>query len=142
MEATSFSTANKNNVVDVSSFFLFEATGDSESCSKSDPDIAEDGEDSVSHDDDDAESCSWDPADRGPSIGDSMDGGDAIDQESWNGGDDECDRDDDGGGVEEETGGTFGRRKSEVSVDSTTTEFESLNEMEKNRLFWETCLAS
>ncbi|EXC34672.1 hypothetical protein L484_020441 [Morus notabilis] len=140
MEATS--TDTDKNVVDVSSFFLFEATGDSESCSKTNPD------ERVSDlDDDDAESCSWDSTDRCPSNGDSMDSVDAIDRNCSNDDeDDECDRDEEEEGsdpVQRRTwSGSGERRKSNVSVDSTTKSFESLNEMEKNRLFWETCLAS
>ncbi|XP_030488247.2 uncharacterized protein LOC115705143 [Cannabis sativa] len=42
------------NAVDLSSFFLFEVTGDSEFCSKFDSEDT-----SVSLDEDDAESCSW-----------------------------------------------------------------------------------
>ncbi|XP_062087126.1 uncharacterized protein LOC133793900 [Humulus lupulus] len=49
---------SNRNVVDLSSFFVFEVTGDSESCSNFDSAVTE--ESSVALDEDDAESCSWD----------------------------------------------------------------------------------
>ncbi|KAF4350563.1 hypothetical protein F8388_007123 [Cannabis sativa] len=146
------------NAVDLSSFFLFEVTGDSEFCSKFDSEDT-----SVSLDEDDAESCSWGiSADDDllyASIGYEHD---SIGEEEFVIDYLEEDEDDDEdettsdpayrkwssgeinniGKSKESHNNHNSKQKSCVSVDSTTKEFESLNEMEKNKLFWETCLAS
>ncbi|XP_050365602.1 uncharacterized protein LOC126784160 [Argentina anserina] len=121
--------------VDVTPFLLFEDSGDSEAADEvvSDVPMAED----------DAESCSWDSADIS-----SADELVIIDD------DDEDDRgvreyrsyvDDHEEEEEVEMSSVYQRwghqLKSTVSVDSTK-EFEMLNEVEKSKLFWETCLAS
>ncbi|PON57207.1 myelin transcription factor-like protein [Parasponia andersonii] len=148
----------ERNTVDASSFFVFEVTADSESCTQSDSAVSGAGESSVAAlDEDDAESCSFDyrtdqfrPFDSDSLSGDEF----VIDSEYLEEGEF-----DDGTDEEEEDETTShpvhrkwsrtgeigvpeGNHKSVASVDSTTKEFESLNEMEKNRLFWETCLAS
>ncbi|KAF4382889.1 hypothetical protein G4B88_021672 [Cannabis sativa] len=122
------------NAVDLSSFFLFEVTDDSEFCSKFDSEDT-----SVSLDEDDAESCSWgisaDDDRLYASIGYEHD---SIGEEEFV--IDYLEED------EDETTSDPAYRKwssGEINnIDSTTKEFESLNEMEKNKLFWETCLAS
>ncbi|XP_015891617.3 uncharacterized protein LOC107426044 [Ziziphus jujuba] len=148
----------KKKVVDVSTFLLFEATGDSDEADSNCVDSTMVDRDADHCDivmgEDDAESCSWDLSDA-PTV---------LDHELINGGDrvEEYVYDDDGRHREEEEqedddddddvvkpvyqawGGNNNRlnhQKSCVSVDSTR-EFELLNEMEKNRIFWETCLAS
>ncbi|XVF32677.1 hypothetical protein REPUB_Repub17cG0103300 [Reevesia pubescens] len=136
-----------NKVVDVSSFLIFEATGDSET-GFFDPAMSV-----INHaenDNDDAESCSCD------TTSDFLPGVREVNsslEDKENDGDDDYEedgevveqkevhlykkcRDDNrqrinGGGVAKEN-----KKSSAVSVDST------LNEMEKNRLFWEACLAS
>ncbi|PRQ26242.1 hypothetical protein RchiOBHm_Chr6g0292431 [Rosa chinensis] len=123
--------------VDVSPFLLFEDSGDSEAAAEVvfDVPLAED----------DAESCSYDSADIS-----------SADELIVNGEDDEDDHgvreyrsyvdDHEEEEEEEEVMSSVYQRcghqlKSTVSVDSTK-EFEMLNEVEKSKLFWETCLAS
>lgn len=122
--------------VDVSPFLLFEDSGDSEAASEvvSDVPMAED----------DAESCSWDSADVSRAdelivIDDDEDEDDCGVREYRSYSDDHEEE-------EEEVMSSDYQRwghqlKSTVSVDSTK-EFEMLNEVEKSKLFWETCLAS
>ncbi|KAL6339749.1 hypothetical protein AAG906_034835 [Vitis piasezkii] len=132
-------------LMDVSSFLLFEASGDSEQL-ESDPGMAV-SEHGIDVDKDDAESCSCDLSESVVQI-DEFDGFDAE------GYDDYCDVEEE---EEEEDGNdqtwtskpvgpqrfavglTSGDRKSSVCVDSTEGEGK---EMEKSRLFWEACLAS
>ena len=140
--------------MDVSSFLLFEAMGDSEE----DCDIHHHPIEGDDHQgdinaamaimaDDDAESCSYDSFDS-PRVDHDLDDCDDLDllQASVN------DDDDDEEEEEEEEGHSYptwavehnwklaaGRRKSSVSVDSSD---EFMDEAEKNRLFWEACLAS
>ncbi|CAL5357561.1 unnamed protein product [Camellia sinensis] len=134
------------NVVDVSSFMLLEATGDSEVDSELNMDVAADHD--ADDDDDDAQSCSCDLLDYcGPEFDydhlgnahdqdlhfdDDDDEGEVIDQD-WT--DDDNDDDDQVGLSSTAKAGLH--KKS--SVDSN---MELMNEMEKNRLFWEACLAS
>ncbi|XVF72523.1 hypothetical protein PTKIN_Ptkin12aG0128100 [Pterospermum kingtungense] len=146
----------KGKVVDVSSFLLFEATGDSEAGCCFDPALSaiNPAEDHV--DDDDAESCSFDatsddllPAGvfrelnsleykRANVVGDDdlihedEEDGEVVDQQEVHNLYKKC-RDD-----QRFINGVAAKEKksSAVSVDS------SMSEMEKNRLFWEACLAS
>ncbi|WRX09575.1 hypothetical protein QQP08_002062 [Theobroma cacao] len=135
-----------HKVVDVSSFFLFEATGDSEAgCFDPAMAVINHAEDDDDDDDDhdDAESCSCDTSDFVPSVrglncledkanvdDEDEEDGEVVEQqkevhvcEKWS---------------NDQRIGVAKEQKSAGSVDST----KSLNEMEKNRLFWETCLAS
>ncbi|XWS46739.1 hypothetical protein CRYUN_Cryun14cG0093900 [Craigia yunnanensis] len=133
-----------NKVIDVSSFLLFEATGDSEAgCF--DPAMSV-----INHaEDDDAESCSCDTtSDFLPGVRklNSLEDKATVD-------DDHHEDEEDGEVVEQKevrvykkcrddhqriNGVAKEKKSSAVSVDSTKT----MNEMEKNRLFWEACLAS
>ncbi|KAE8676463.1 RNA-binding protein-defense related 1 isoform 1 [Hibiscus syriacus] len=140
----------RSKVVDVSSFLLFEATGDSESVCNFDAAMADinGGED-----DDDAESCSSDTVLPGVRHTGSLEnkfayiGGDI---------DDEDDEDDDGVVEQREVqlykkccrddqriNGVFVAKEkkpsSAVPIDNSN---ETMDEMGKNRLFWEACLAS
>ncbi|CAK7348226.1 unnamed protein product [Dovyalis caffra] len=139
--------------VDVSSFLLVEATGDSEVDSDANMasiDLVDDA------DDDDAESCCCDSSDH--SCASDFINGARSEVEAYNVNchvvDDADDDDDDDEEEEEEQEkgvhvyqswvehGHVGlpmKQKSCVSADSAK---ESLNEQEKNRLFWEACLAS
>ncbi|XWS36230.1 hypothetical protein CRYUN_Cryun20dG0067500 [Craigia yunnanensis] len=134
----------KNKVVDISSFLLFEATGDSETgCF--DPAMSV-----INHaEDDDAESCSCDTTSGflpGVRELNSL-------EDKANIGDDHHEDEEDGEVVEQKEVRVYKKRRvdhqrnngvakekklSAISVDSTKT----MNEMEKNRLFWEACLAS
>ncbi|XP_021621853.1 uncharacterized protein LOC110621882 [Manihot esculenta] len=116
--------------VDLSSFLLVEASGDSES--DFDPNSA-----IKDHVDDDAQSCSCDVSDYYSRVTE-------VQQESVHGVDDHHkevgkEQEDEVHGYQEWANGLTVNQKSCVSVESTN---ESMNEMEKNRLFWETCLAS
>ncbi|KAF3436372.1 hypothetical protein FNV43_RR23464 [Rhamnella rubrinervis] len=133
--------------MDVSSFMLFEATGDSDEAGDSDPTVADHYDhdhcdnniSDVAMDLDDAESCSWDLTDHSLVIDDhDLNGGDVLVEEYVYDDDEEEEVDP----VYQKWGGaSVDRYKSCASVDSTE-EFELLNEVEKNRVFWETCLAS
>ncbi|KAE8664884.1 hypothetical protein F3Y22_tig00112738pilonHSYRG00806 [Hibiscus syriacus] len=142
----------RSTLVDVSSFLLFEATGDSESGCNFDAAMADiNGED----DDDDAESCSSDIL--LPGI---IETGSLENKFANIRGDvglDFDDDDDDDGVVEQREvhlykkccredqiiNGIFVAKEKKpslaVSVDNPN---ETMNETEKNRLFWEACLAS
>ncbi|GMI76062.1 hypothetical protein like AT3G62990 [Hibiscus trionum] len=153
----------RSDVVDVSSFLLFEATGDSESGCNSDPAIADtngehhDGNGDCGYDDD-AESCSCDTVSGSlPGVRETV----SLENKFVNVGGDvdvDDDGDDDDGVVEQReaqlykkccrddqrVNGAFvvakeNKPSSAVSVENSN---ESMNEMEKNRLFWEACLAS
>ncbi|KAL4376698.1 hypothetical protein GQ457_02G002980 [Hibiscus cannabinus] len=133
----------KSKVIDISPFLLFEATGDSETgCSG--PAISVD--DIADDDDDDAESCSCDttpefiPGVRGrlnglehkASVGDEEEG--EVVELRTEAGLHKNRRDGHrrfNGGVREK-----GKKSSSVSVDSAK------HLKDKNRLFWEACLAS
>ncbi|MBA0854080.1 hypothetical protein Goshw_025730 [Gossypium schwendimanii] len=148
----------RSKAVDVSSFLLFEATGDSESGCSSDPamvDISHD-DDGDDDDDDDAESCSCDTA---PDVVHGVrEIGGSLKNKFANvveGVDDEDDDDDDDGVVEQKEVQLYkkgcrdderikgvGVGKEKKSSSSAENSSETMNEMEKNRLFWETCLAS
>lgn len=126
---------------DVSPFLLFEASGDSEIASE----VVSDVPISVAMAEDDAESCSCDSADISSADELIMNGDDDDDHgdKAYHSHVDDLEE-----GEEEEGGGgssvyqRWGHQlKSTVSVDSTK-EFERLNEVEKSKLFWETCLAS
>ncbi|KAG5063189.1 hypothetical protein JHK85_004372 [Glycine max] len=122
--------------IDFSSHFYFEASGDSEEADF-DPTFACEMAKADGGDVDDALSCNYD-------------GSGACNVAEFDGCDESCDEHD--GGVEKkEDDGVFGmsyceddemqeeQMKSYVSFESGQ---ESLDEMEKNRLFWEACLAS
>uniref|UniRef100_A0A5B6YUN0 Uncharacterized protein n=1 Tax=Davidia involucrata TaxID=16924 RepID=A0A5B6YUN0_DAVIN len=150
------------NVVDVSSFLHCEATGDSEADSdlnmgavSTDMDVAED----------DAQSCSCDLSDCARVIEfDHFDDDDGDDLEYVHDDDDDDDDYDDDDEEEEEevinqywagddkvappskapglvtcTAAAGQRKKSRGCIDPTK---ELMNEMDRNKLFWETCLAS
>ncbi|KAB2069159.1 hypothetical protein ES319_A08G078900v1 [Gossypium barbadense] len=132
-----------NKVVDVSYFFHLETTGDSEA-GYFDPAISV-----INHDEDDnddAESCSCDDATTSESdllhvVNYSLD-------HKANVGDDHHEDEEEDGEVVDQNGVHLckkcingvvvkqNKKASAVSFDST------MNEMEKNKLFWETCLAS
>lgn len=129
------------NVVDLSSFFLVEATGDSEV--DFDPNLA-----IIDLADDDAESCSCDVSEDscvGDLNGCEVEGCANVvdDQEEEQEQEQEKEKEKEEIHVYHSWTGehteTTAKQKSCVSVDSTN---ESMNEMEKNRLFWEACLAS
>lgn len=144
----------KRKVVDVSSFLLFEATGDSEAgCF--DPALSAAAKDD-DDDDDDAESCS--SSDLLP-AGTVMELKYSLDEKlSANDGYDDHDHyeDEEDGEVVDQIkevhfykkcrddhqrsiiNGSVVAKETSVSVDSTKT----MNETEKSRLFWEACLAS
>lgn len=143
--------------MDLSSFLLFEASGDSEA-DQNYP------YPSLAMAEDDAQSCSYDSTDIPNADDDELhdidDQGDSVDQ-AYSHGDDDDDEDEEEEDEEEECSSVYHQRwgggehnnigmplplmghqlKSTVSVDSTK-EYELLNEVEKSRLFWETCLAS
>ncbi|KAL5561584.1 hypothetical protein UlMin_031331 [Ulmus minor] len=135
----------EKNIVDVSSFFLFEAIGDSECSNISDPG----SDDSIAMDEDDAESCCWDSSDHNRPI---------LDDQDYLLRDDNDDEEEEEQEQEQEQeerkneiyenwdsghfGKPIGHQKSSVSEDSTEEKFELLDETEKSKLFWETCLAS
>lgn len=141
----------RNHLVDVSSFFLFEATGDSQD--NCDPAAEGDvGHVDIAMADDDAESCSYDLSDvpRDNEFDD-------CDPQPFVLHDSSDDEDDDGGHdeeeeVEEEEGHSYqtwnsehnwnptGHQKSGASVDSRKDQL--MTEAEKSRRFWESCLAS
>jgi len=144
--------------MDVSSFFLFEAMGDSEEdlCDTIHPMIMGDrqGDNIAAMAEDDAESCSYDLSDS-PGV-DELHDCDllqaCVDDECDDDDDDDDDEEEEAEEEEEEEGHSYpawaaehnwklaaGRRKSSVSVDSSE---ELMDEEEKNRLFWEACLAS
>ncbi|XVF21873.1 hypothetical protein REPUB_Repub12eG0127000 [Reevesia pubescens] len=147
----------KSKIVDVSSFLLFEATGDSEA-GYFDPAMSDfiNHADNNDDDDDDAESCSCDTTTSDfllPGVGNQLNYG--LEDKANVDGDDHHEDEEDGEVVEQQkeihlyekcrddqriNGGVANEKKSSsaVSVDSTKT----MNEMEKNRLFWEACLAS
>ncbi|KAI3425525.1 uncharacterized protein J3R85_010272 [Psidium guajava] len=117
---------------DASSFFLFEATGDSEVDGREGPGHEEE----VPMEEDDAASCSCDSSDWTDAGGV---GG--CDVEAWLGDAREEDEDDE---LEDEQSSRAqqppgAEYKSCVSVESTN---ELMNEMERSKLFWEACLAS
>ncbi|KAF9669381.1 hypothetical protein SADUNF_Sadunf14G0101900 [Salix dunnii] len=129
------------NSVDVSPFLLVEAAGDSEV--DSDPATST----TVVADDDDAESCSCDTSDHSCVINGEVEAGRVNCNVSD---DDHADNEDEEEEVEEGVEvcqSWFGhvhvglpvKQKPCVSVDSGN---ESMNEKEKDRLFWEACLAS
>ncbi|KAM2631857.1 hypothetical protein TB1_030580 [Malus domestica] len=160
--ATQQQLKRKKSIMDVSSFMLFEATGDSEADAISSDDhriICDDDHPMLSMaDEDDAQSCSCDSFDQNPSADDVLN--DLDDRDDDHRYDDREDEKEEEEEEEEEecssvdnhhqrwSGETVGmplmgghQLKSTASVDSTK-EFELLNEVEKSRLFWETCLAS
>ncbi|KAK8650696.1 hypothetical protein V6N13_140323 [Hibiscus sabdariffa] len=142
----------RSRAVDVSSFLLFEATSDSESGCNFNPAVADSNRED---DDDDAKSCSCDTVLPGVREDDSLEnifanaGGDVGDDDGGGGNDDD-------GVVEQRevqmykkccrgdrVNGVFVTKdkkpSSDVSVENSN---QTLNEKEKNRLFWEACLAS
>ncbi|TKY61841.1 hypothetical protein E2542_SST11694 [Spatholobus suberectus] len=127
---------DKKNPFDVSSsYVLLEATGDSEAdCNP--PTMGEHGYE-VGRADDDAQSCSYDSSE-------TCNAAEVNGYESLNNDDDDDDVEDE---KKAETHGTSycdddemqQHQKSWVSDDSGQ---ELVDEMEKNKLFWEACLAS
>ncbi|XP_019056021.1 PREDICTED: uncharacterized protein LOC104613517 [Nelumbo nucifera] len=116
-------------VVDASSFFLVEATGDSEA--DCDPIGTTAGNEFSTVDDDDAESCTSD------SCSSEFINGNTV-HESFNGfgdDDDNADGSDEDDGLSDISSG--GAKSRDEGQDG-----ELMNEMEKSKLFWETCLAS
>ncbi|KAK8639551.1 hypothetical protein V6N13_137926 [Hibiscus sabdariffa] len=146
-----------SDVVDVSSFLLFEATGDSESGCNSDPAIAAINDDYHDYADD-AESCSCDTVSGYlPGLRKIV----SLENKSVNVGgnfDADDDADDDDGVVEQRevqlyekccrddqrvnNGAFVAKENNPSSAVSVENSNETMNEMEKNRLFWEACLAS
>ncbi|XLS48941.1 hypothetical protein HN51_023299 [Arachis hypogaea] len=139
-----------NNVTpDFSSYILFEASGDSEEAdfnhNKMVCEISTVGS-YVHHghedydDDDDALSCSYDRSDYDDDACN-------VAEVNW---DDDDDDDDDGEKKDDVFGTSYCDEEDEVlqeqhptrSFVSFASNQESLDEMEKNRLFWEACLAS
>ncbi|WJX85011.1 hypothetical protein P8452_67523 [Trifolium repens] len=118
----------------IPSYMLIEATGDSE-VDSNDPNI--NGFGSADDDDDDAQSCCHDNAAEFKAC------------ESWNDDDDDDVEKNKKGDVnvygssycEDDEMQEQNNYKSYVSDDSSDKEFVD-DEMEKNRLFWEACLAS
>lgn len=123
--------------VDVSSYLLFEATGDSEALSDPIMDDSSIAYQIAISDDDDALSCSYD-ASGTCNVGEvhEYESDDELDDEKKEEkevcvyGTSYCEDDDDE--MQE-------HHKSSESVDSGP---ETVDEMEKNRRFWEACLAS
>ncbi|KAJ0052150.1 uncharacterized protein LOC116108858 [Pistacia vera] len=119
------------NVFDVSSYFFFEATGDSEADVVVDPNIVT----AINHEDDDAESCSY-ILSGFPFVCDVNNGFDAqavhVDDEVEEGEEVHSYRT----WSSQEQNGISGDKKSNDSSEKV------MSEMEKNKLFWETCLAS
>ncbi|KAG6575870.1 hypothetical protein SDJN02_24581, partial [Cucurbita argyrosperma subsp. argyrosperma] len=111
-----------NHIEDFSSHLLFEATGDSEADS-----LVGHGSSTVSVEFNDAESCTDDT----PAMRNKV--------QTYENDDDDDDDDENEEEVESKPIGFM--TESSASIDSAE-EFKMLNEVEKNRLFWETCLAS
>ncbi|KAL4369174.1 hypothetical protein GQ457_05G002490 [Hibiscus cannabinus] len=130
---------NKSKVIDISSFLLLEATGDSETlCFDPAMSVDEDDDD----DDDDAESCSCDTPgvrelnelEQKANVGDEEEEeGKVVELQKEPGLHKNCRN---GSDHQSFNGVGKGKKPSSASVDSP----ETLNE--KNRLFWEACLAS
>ncbi|XP_042514682.1 uncharacterized protein LOC122089202 [Macadamia integrifolia] len=123
------------HVVDVSSFLLFEATGDSE-------DFGHDISDFDDAADYDAESCCSGPC--GSMDEDNHDSNDNYygfdDQEYYTNQESEWSS---AAEEEEEVMKEYKQEQSGATVDANGNgKLLVLNEMEKNKLFWETCLAS
>ncbi|XP_044492755.1 uncharacterized protein LOC123216402 [Mangifera indica] len=122
---------DEKNVFDVSSYVFFEATGDSEADVVVDPNIVT----AVKHKDDDAESCSHNLSGF-PFVCDVNNGLDAqavhVDDEVEEGEEVQSYRTWPG----EEQNRPPGDKKKNDSSENV------MSEMEKNKLFWETCLAS
>jgi len=161
LETTSFSChmfkemdhrrRSRNNFVDFSSFFLVEATGDSEA--DSDPNIHKKNMDLSANDEDDAESCSFDDnddddySDHSSCVTDPIVGFRLQANQSWQRSNDYIEVEEEEEEGEEVVWSYNNKRwnpgqkipKSCVSADSTN---KSMNEAEKSKLFWETCLAS
>ncbi|XP_030532573.2 uncharacterized protein LOC115742431 [Rhodamnia argentea] len=118
---------------DASSFFLFEATGDSE--------VDGGHEEEVPMEEDDAASCSCDSSGWTGAGGGGVGVG-GCDVAAWLGDGREEDEEDEELDDEQNSrahqlpGAEY---KSRVSVESTG---ELMNEMERSKLFWEACLAS
>ncbi|XP_038896353.1 uncharacterized protein LOC120084618 [Benincasa hispida] len=121
-----FAHKQGNHIEDISSYFLLEATGDSEIDSSVDL-----GGSVASTEFNDAESCTDDT----PTICTNEFGKYEYEDED----EEEMVENDYDEVVESKAIGFT--TKSNASIDSTK-EFKMLNEVDKNRLFWETCLAS
>uniref|UniRef100_A0A9I9DAR2 Uncharacterized protein n=1 Tax=Cucumis melo TaxID=3656 RepID=A0A9I9DAR2_CUCME len=129
-----------NHIEDISSYFLFEATGDSEADSSVD---LESSSSASTTEFNDAESCTDDTPTmlcNNENEDDDDDDGDGEEMVE-NDDDDHDDEDEEEEEVVESKAIGFSI-KSNASIDSTKDDFKMLNEVDKNRLFWETCLAS
>lgn len=139
-----------NNVVDVSTFFIFEATGDSEA-DFDDPNKAATATataTTIDRDNDDAEStCSHDddlPADNFPFVNDKDEANGryydnvqvCIDDKEEEG--EEAHSYHPAWPQEQHNNKSSGHKNPPVDADHE----ELMSEMEKNKLFWESCLAS
>ncbi|KAJ4975121.1 hypothetical protein NE237_000227 [Protea cynaroides] len=119
---------------DISSLFLFEATGDS--------DFSLDADHEIPMADDDAESCSY-------GLSCSIDDPNyCSDQDSYEMDNTEYESDDQEWATEkmrssqEFTVDSPSTEQEEGVVDSANANWKLMTEMEKSKLFWETCLAS
>ncbi|KAJ9187716.1 hypothetical protein P3X46_003140 [Hevea brasiliensis] len=142
-----YSKINTKKDVDLFSCLLVEASGDSEA--DFDPNVAINKD--LADDDDDAQSCSCDVSDDCYSCVADLNACNEVEQASidhvvddYKDEEEKQDKKEEPEvhGYQEWANGHLGLtvdQKSCVSVESTN---EPMNEMEKNRLFWETCLAS
>lgn len=119
------------NAAELSSFFLLEATGDSE------VDGLDPGDGEVPMEEDDAGSCSYDSSDwaNADDVGECDVAACLRDGHRREEDEDEFDEDEQNSPVQL-PGGEY---KSCVSAESTN---ELMNERERSKLFWEACLAS
>ncbi|KAF8006573.1 hypothetical protein BT93_K0775 [Corymbia citriodora subsp. variegata] len=123
----------QRKVVDASSFFLFEDSGDSE------VDGRDPGHEEVPMEEDDAESCSYDSSDWANAGDDVVVGECDVDVATWLRDGHEEDEYESGDEQDSHVQLPGVEYKSCVSVESTN---ELMNEREKSKLFWEACLAS
>ncbi|KAH0633951.1 transcription initiation factor TFIID subunit 11 [Solanum tuberosum] len=156
---------SSTSLVDVSSFLLFESTGDSEFDSNFCSTISDDPIDSLitlnsSHqrflEDDDAQSCSYEDMEMDFKIENNDDNdnddddGDvdtysrsSSDFNRWNSDiEDEDEDEDDGGVVEQGWMNKCNNLKLKSNVCSVGVDSELKSQKDKDKLFWETCLAS
>ncbi|KAK7277702.1 hypothetical protein RJT34_22717 [Clitoria ternatea] len=122
---------DREEKVDFSCYFQFEASGDSEVDSGYACEVADDGDDN-----DDALSCSYD----GSCSAEELDGCEM----SW-----DEDREDEDDKKKEDFGTSYCEDDDEMQQEEQLKSYVSfdsgqnfVDEMEKNRLFWEACLAS
>lgn len=126
----------KKNVVDVSPFLLFKSSADTETHRKR----ARDGDDDECYKDygDDAESTSQ------RTIGSTGFDSVKMDEEEEIVAGEKEDHDDEDGVVNSYRRWPEGRERENLTVDSCSTRNDEklMKEIEKNRMFWEACLAS